>query len=123
MSVTRYILPKLRAKLLAGEPLPNYWAKNPRASYIRAIIISAPAWCDAAACRAVAKEAKLKTLTTGIKHVTDHIVPVVHPLVCGLTVPWNLRAIDWIKNAKKSNKLHPAFQLEMFEQPEQLKLL
>lgn len=43
--------------------------------------------------------------TTGIAHEVDHIDPVNHPRLCGLTVPWNLRVIPAIENRKKSNKL------------------
>lgn len=41
---------------------------------------------------------------TGIKHNVDHIVPLIHPLVCGLHVPENLRIITEEENKKKNNK-------------------
>jgi len=61
--------------------------------------------------------------STGVPHVLDHIIPVDHPLVCGLTVPWNMQVIDAPLNAKKGNKLHYAFQGEMFREPEQLRMI
>lgn len=41
---------------------------------------------------------------TGIPHDVDHIVPITHPLVCGLNVPANLQVITAGENRKKSNK-------------------
>lgn len=84
-------------------------------------------WCMAARRRhdfkALEWEAKFKTATTGVRHVLDHIIPIDHPCVCGLNVPWNIQIIDESRNAKKGNKLHPAFQSEMFTDPQQLGIL
>lgn len=48
-------------------------------------------------------EARRLTRETGIEHVLDHIVPLVHPKVCGLTVPWNLQVMTRHRNGQKSN--------------------
>jgi hypothetical protein len=49
----------------------------------------------------------------------DHIIPLNHPEVCGLNVPWNLQIIKEKDNHRKSNKLSHdpiagAITMEMF---------
>lgn len=57
----------------------------------------------------------------------DHIVPLVHPLVCGLHTPWNLRIIDAGPNLQKSNHYWPDCPHETVDwvgefEPQQLEL-
>lgn len=95
-----------RRMLLVGD-IPPWIANNKRGSYIAAIVLSTPPWVDRDVLIAMNTQAALLTDTTGIMHVMDHIIPVNHPLVCGLTVPWNLQIITWRQNAAKSNKWNP----------------
>lgn len=115
------IRPKLRAQILAGEE-PDWLSKHTRRERVIAAAMSAPPWVRPADFKALAERAAWLTKATGVKHVIDHIVPVSHPLVCGLTVPWNMQVIDEGLNQRKGNKLHLSFQGEMFTEPQQLTL-
>lgn len=70
-----------------------------------------PRWLtaqDRADIAAVYAEAATKSASTGTPHDVDHIVPLRSPVVCGLHVAWNLRAIPAHKNRVKSNHFEVA---------------
>lgn len=112
MSIARYYSPALRRRLLAGT-VPGWLQRHPRKAYIIACTLSAPPWADRVAIRALRDEARRLTVVTGVLHVLDHVIPVTHPDVCGLTVHENLRVITYAQNAYKSNRWNP-HQLELF---------
>ena len=64
-------------------------------------------WANETEIRKVYAEARAKTKATRIKRVVDHVVPLVHPLVCGLHNEFNLRVITQTENAAKNNKFSP----------------
>lgn len=105
MTAFKYIYPKLRQKILAGE---QTWAhRHKRCDYVLGAILSCPTWVDRKELQAFYDIADAVTLQTGIRHTVDHIIPIVHPYVCGLTVPWNLQVIRHAANVWKGNRFHP----------------
>lgn len=63
-----------------------------------------PPWTDLQALQAVYAEAARLTEATGIPHEVDHVVPLRHPQVCGLHVPWNLEVKTMEANRSKHNR-------------------
>lgn len=49
-------------------------------------------------------QAKEITNKTGVKHHVDHVIPVKHPEICGLHVPWNMQVLSQPDNDSKHNK-------------------
>lgn len=62
-----------------------------------------PNWADRNKIKQIYAAAKKLTETTGVRHHVDHIIPLRHPLVCGLHVENNLRVISAQDNIEKSN--------------------
>jgi len=115
-----YFRPRAKEKLLRGEPVP--WIDNhKRARYVRQCVLSFPPWVNRRALKALWHECRLLESIHKEPYSLDHIVPLNHPLVCGLTVPDNLRCAPARVNGFKGNKYHFG-QLELFEDNEQLEL-
>lgn len=114
MSILDYNRKPSREKLLRGEPV--YWIdNNPRASYIRQCVLSFPPWVDRKALLEVERECRRLERCTGIKHTIGHIVPLNHPYVCGLTVPWNIEPQPALCNLSKGNEWHPdQYEIPLF---------
>jgi hypothetical protein len=118
MGMIHYNRQATKQRIMRGERV--HWVENsPRATYIRAIILSVPPWVDQKDLKALNEEAARVTQQTRVEHHLDHIIPVNHPDVCGLTVPWNLRIAPWKMNISKGNKFTPwDTQLALFPELE-----
>lgn len=66
----------------------------------RHMLQAKPKWANEQELRAIYREAKERGLEV------DHIIPIKHPLVCGLHVPSNLQLLTRSENARKSNKFN-----------------
>lgn len=78
----------------------RYWD---RAAVFR---YATPSWANKDLIAEIYAECKRLSLATGVKHQVDHIIPVKHPLVCGLHVENNLRIIGAFENNIKSNEFY-----------------
>lgn len=106
MSFARYFNPKLRPLVLNGQE-PAWLKVHPRRSYIVAALRATPPWVDRDELQWIHWCVKAWSAATKIDHVCDHIIPLTHPHVSGLSVPWNLRIVTRAANATKSNNWHP----------------
>lgn len=77
--------------------------RRKQAEKLRAI----PAWANLFFIEEIYDLARLRTQYLGIKHHVDHIVPLRHPLVCGLHVEHNLRVVPASVNQMKGNRHWP----------------
>lgn len=93
---------ELRMQLFLAGRLPDT-----EAFQIRTIRKLRCAWGDKAKIRELYKLAKHLTATTSVEHEVDHVIPICHPLVCGLHVETNLRVIVLDHNRVKSNTWSP----------------
>lgn len=74
------------------------WAKYRRAR---------PPWADPKALQAFWTLSRQRTAETGIQHSVDHVVPLIHPWVCGLHCESNLEVKPLSENIRKSNNWWP----------------
>lgn len=65
--------------------------------------LACPHWRNTFMITETYRLAALRTKVTGITWVVDHIVPIKHPLVCGLHAEDNLQVVTETYNATKSN--------------------
>lgn len=104
--IESYVSAAMKIRIMNGD-IPRWILKHKRCAYIRDSYLAAPLWVKRAEFKALRELATRLTASTGIRHVLDHIVPVSHPYVSGLNVPWNVQVIPHAVNAAKSNQWHP----------------
>lgn len=112
---------ELRRRILSGDT-PTWIALHSRGDRVTLSILSTPDWADREKIRELQRTAQRRTRLSGQRWVVDHIVPLTHPLVCGLTVHNNLRVIKETENAARSNRWWE-YTDDMFNEPEQLRLI
>ena len=77
-----------------------------------------PAWANREAIVAIYKEAKQKTLETGISHDVDHIIPLRGKQVSGLHVECNLQVLPAAVNRRKAAKFNYLHQTVQTDSPQ-----
>ena len=93
---------RIRNMVLAGLP-PAWLYSHSRRRYVEQKILATPPWVKHKEMMALHEEKLRITKSSGIRHVLDHIVPLNHPMVCGLNVPWNIQIVPYWHNSRKSN--------------------
>ncbi|PPD55487.1 MAG: hypothetical protein CTY12_00495 [Methylotenera sp.] len=89
----------------------SYWCKNAsqynyNTAKRRAVIKQAiPKWAEFDEIQLMYDTCKIISDETQIKHNVDHVIPLQHPLVCGLHCLANLQILSETDNKRKSNKI------------------
>ena len=120
MSILTYHRPRTRARILRGD-LPHWMTRDKRATRIRRCVLSFPPWVSRTALRAIWDECRRLEQLHGEPYHVAHIVPLNHPYVSGLSVPWNLIPKPRRVNLAEGNRWSPD-QLSLFDTPEQFRL-
>lgn len=96
---------RVRQEIIAGV-IPHWVKQSKRARYISQVIISKPEWVCREELKRIQTRARQISELSGVDHHICHGVPLCHPRVCGLTVPWNLEIKPAVVNLAESNHVH-----------------
>jgi hypothetical protein len=94
------MLPRRVRKMLEKGIVPD---KRKFMYRVHLVKLATPRWADLAKINEIYEQKMLLNNGSNLYHV-DHIIPLNHPLVCGLHVETNLRIISKNDNEKKNNK-------------------
>lgn len=66
-------------------------------------------------------EARILTIDSGVKHEVDHIIPLIHDQVCGLSVPVNCQILTKDQNRRKASRFNQdeqsKIQMQLIKKP------
>lgn len=85
-------------------------------------ILATPPWQDMREIKPFYEEASRLTKETGKLYTVGHVIPLNHPRVCGLHVPWNL-AVESAKHNFSKGNAWCEWHGDLFSEPEQLRLI
>lgn len=122
MSILDYFRVKTKARLLRGEHVHWIHDRKDGGKYIEQCVLSFPPWADRKELQALWQQCRDLEKATGKKYTLGHIVPLRHPRVCGLSVPWNLQPEPATVNFSKGNAWCEHHG-DLFSSPEQLSLI
>lgn len=82
----------------------HYYQNKQYAYKRRDLKFLTPKWANLKEIDDIYVKARNLSQETGITYEVDHIIPLIHPLVCGLHVEHNLQILTERENCQKSNK-------------------
>jgi 5-methylcytosine-specific restriction endonuclease McrA len=102
---------KQKKKVAKGKRLYKDLTPEEKAKHVNRVRLrqekikqATPGWANLDVILAYYIVCQNMTKLEGIKYEVDHIIPIQHPLVCGLHVENNLQIITEEENISKSNK-------------------
>jgi hypothetical protein len=108
---TSTVTTKPSKKISKGRRLYKDMDPEQRAKHVNRVRLrqekikqATPSWANPDVILAYYIVCQNMTKIEGIKYEVDHIIPIQHPLVCGLHVENNLQIITEEENISKSNK-------------------